>query len=190
MPQPSLWTGQIFPVKACENSEDHSRHSILYKRKVHVYFKTNYGKKSEIWKTNSSLSRNKYRQQCTSPWRRTAEIKHWSILTASKHPHKSFSRCCCSLLIQVNALKHLDARFKESNTLRTSQLVIILSLCSGSGLLASPRGSASEFWKTVEHKLQTMGIQKLKGIFSITHTNLCAWFKILVLAVEDECWMT
>jgi hypothetical protein len=118
------------------------------------------------------------------------QFKHWSILTASKHPHKSFSRCCCSLLIQVDVLKHLDDSFKESNTLRTSQLVMILSLCSGSGFLASARGSASEFWETVEHELLTMGIQKLEGIFSIIHTNLCAWFKVLLLAVEDDCWMT
>jgi hypothetical protein len=163
----------------------------LSKRKARVYFQTNYGKKYEIWKTNNSLSRNKYRQQCTSPWRQTAEIKHWSILTASKHPHKSFSRCCCSLLIQINVLKHLDASFRESNTLRTSQVVMILSLCSGSGFSASARGSASEFWKTVvKNELMTMGIQKLESIFSIIHTNLCALFKVLVLAVEDECWMT
>jgi len=45
MPQPSSWDGQIFPVQACENSEDYSRQSILSKRKAHVYFHTNYGKK-------------------------------------------------------------------------------------------------------------------------------------------------
>lgn len=44
----NMWAGQIFPVKACKNSDGHSMQSVLSKRKAHVYLQTNYGKKYEI----------------------------------------------------------------------------------------------------------------------------------------------
>jgi hypothetical protein len=57
----------------------------------------------------------------TSPWRWLEQIKHWSLagqrplharrnrLIASKRPRDSLSRSCCSLLIRMDVLRHLDA---------------------------------------------------------------------------------
>lgn len=137
-----------------------------------------------------------FQSPCTNFWRwkflslKSAEKKLLlllqNLLTESKYSHYPLLLLVtCSLLFTINVLKHFDASFKESNTLITSQMVMIFSLGSGSGFLASARASASKFWKTVEHELLTMGIQILEGIFSIIHTNMCTWFKVMVLVVED-----
>lgn len=85
---------------------------------------------------------------CKSPWR-WLECKHWSLARqkpliliqnftttskqASKHLHKFFSSCCCTVLIWVNLLKHLNASFKVSKPLSQRSTIMVPSLGSDLG---------------------------------------------------------
>ena len=93
------------------------------------------------------------------------------LLTASKHPHSTVSRCCCSPLVPINVLEHPDATFSQSE--RLNQLpnrhgpLLRLSFLQGALLLNSN--------SVVERELLVMGVQRLEHIISIDSTNLRTW---------------
>jgi len=110
-------------------------------------------------------------RQCKNSWTWLEEIKHWSLVRQrpliflqnhpirSMHSHNSSSTCCCSPLVRIDVLKHLDAslsEFKPLSQIRTPH---------GSLLIASSDSPAfstaldSDF-KIAERELTIMKVPK------------------------------
>ena len=116
------------------------------------------------------------------------KIKHWNLarqrpllllqnpLTAHKYPHNSLSRCCCSLLVPINVLKHLHVSFSQSKSLSQLQnrhspflwvWLMFLNFFKGTLLV--------NINKMANLVLLIVGFEQLDDIFRVTGWNLCTW---------------
>jgi hypothetical protein len=116
--------------------------------------------------------------RCTNPWRRLEEIKHWCLAhktpsSPSESPHNSLSNSCCSLLVSVSVLKHLDASFSQSKSLGQLQnshgTILRLKLWFLSFLKSA---LLHNFGTVVEHELLIVRVQR-------------PWFNIFGMGTND-----
>jgi hypothetical protein len=119
----------------------------------------------ETWQSNGALRRGDFLRNCrwliwitfviqqytyrlrlTISWRWREEIKHWSmarqrlllalrICLIARKRHNSFPRCCCSLIVRINILTHLDASFMGPGLAFNFETVMVRFL--GSGYISS-----------------------------------------------------
>jgi len=108
-----------------------------------------------------------------------------NLLIASMDPHDSLPSYC-SLLIQINVLKHLNGSINEYKSV--SQLQNHYGSLPGliRRFLAFFTGTLnSNFNKMVNCELLIIRIQQLDGIYSITTSYVCTCLNIFGLGAYD-----
>jgi len=131
------------------------------------------------------------RWRCNSPWVWLEEIKLWSKKSSSlsEFPHSKqassqlLTSCCCSVLVSINYIKHLNSGVSETKQLGQLQNCLGPPLGSGSGLSDSSKTLCfriSTRWSRAE--LLILSVQQLEEIFSnFPDMNLRAWINVLSL---------
>ena len=162
------------------------RHLLLKFRKV-------------IWViiSNVQLTQVMINESLTKTWK----IKYWTLarkrplllqnlLIASKSPHNSLSRSCCSLLVGINILKHPDVSFSDPTPLSQIQNCHGPLLTLRFWFLSFFKGALlPNFNKIVEREFLTMGVQQLKDTFSTVRTNLRSWLNTVYWIWRRRTWV-
>jgi hypothetical protein len=108
-----------------------------------------------------------------------------NLLITSTHPENSLPSYC-SLLIQINVLKHLAGSFNTPKPLSQPQHHCGSLPGLTCRFLASFKGTMiSNFNKIVNCELPIIGIQQPDGIYSIITSYLCIYLNIFGLGAYD-----
>ena len=93
-----------------------------------------------------------------------------NLLIASKQPHNSLSCCCCSMLVSIDVLKHLQRSHTPHHGPLIRLRLRLHSFFTGPLIL--------NYNRMVGRELLIMVVQDLEDIYSTVSKNLCALFNI------------